>query len=175
MLVLEAWPTVSKVITQPWGARPEAYKRFGWSGGHEGIDIRAPLHTPIYAAAAGKITAARNTRRDGRPSAYGWHVIIEHDDGYQTLYAHLREDAPGIARPGAQVKAGQLVGYSGNTGNSQGAHLHFSVKKAGARTPGFLPGYVDPTPFIQAFLSRPPEEQKRRPVYPSHITKEQIL
>lgn len=170
MFTIDAWPTNFRTITQRWGARPAVYKRFGWAGGHEGIDFMAPMGSPIYAVAGGVVKAVRNTRRDGRPSAYGWQVVIEHNEGYETIYAHLAEDVQALTKPGIAVRAGQIIGYSGNTGNSDGAHLHFSLKRTGARTPGFPPKYIDPTPFIRAFLSRPP---RKRPT--SHITKEQIL
>lgn len=146
--VFTAWPTDHKVITQDFGARPEYYKKFGWIGGHEGIDIMAPLNAPYYAAAAGTVTKISNLRSDGKPSAYGWYIVIDHTDGYSSLYAHAQDDWFPVA-VGTEVKAGEIIGYSGNTGNSDGAHLHLTLKKVGAQTPGFPAGYVDPTPFIK--------------------------
>jgi len=88
--------------------------------GHKGIDYALPLGTPVLAAADGIVERAwvDNT-------GYGNVIIIRHlwNDG--TIYAHLRNWA---VQPGQQVKAGEIIGYSGNTGNSTGAHLHFEYR-----------------------------------------------
>ncbi|MCA9932203.1 MAG: M23 family metallopeptidase [Anaerolineales bacterium] len=146
-----AWPVEPPVIVnQKWGNAPEKYQEFGWSGGHEGIDLTAPLGVPIFAVAEGTIRFCSDKRQNGTPSAYGLRVEIEHANGYRTLYAHLRSDAAAISQPGTEVAAGQMIGFSGNTGNSTGPHLHFSLKHADARTPGFPATYIDPTPYFEA-------------------------
>jgi hypothetical protein len=83
----EVWPTANKRITQKFGARPDFYKQFGFPG-HEGIDLASPIGTPYMAVAAGKVIKVSDKRSDGKPSAYGWHVVVEHREGYSTLYAH---------------------------------------------------------------------------------------
>ncbi len=85
---------------------------------HDGIDINAPTGTPVAAVASGTVTTA------GWLGGYGYAVKVDHGDGIMTMYAHLSEVA---VWEGQWVEAGELVGYSGSTGNSTGPHLHFTV------------------------------------------------
>jgi murein DD-endopeptidase MepM/ murein hydrolase activator NlpD len=104
-----------------------------WSG-HLGIDIAAGEGAPVYAADSGVVTMAQG----GYNYGYGNVVQIDHGNGYSTVYAHL--SVIGVA-PCQSVSAGQWIGAAGNTGNSQGAHLHFEVRQGG----GFInPWFVLP-------------------------------
>lgn len=105
------------VITQRFGSNPAQYAKFGLRG-HNGIDFGCPTGTQIVSAADGLVI---ETGYD--PTGYGYYIKVKHD-GYLTLYAHLSQI---IAKQGEQVLAGELIGLSGNTGNSTGAHLHFGV------------------------------------------------
>jgi murein DD-endopeptidase MepM/ murein hydrolase activator NlpD len=101
-------------------------------GGHLGIDIAAGLGAPILAADAGVVTMAQSY------GGYGNMVMIDHGNGYITVYGHLSQinvvSCQGVA-------AGQLIGLAGSTGNSTGPHLHFEVRLKG----GFVnPWYVLP-------------------------------
>ncbi len=89
---------------------------------HDGIDIVARTGTPIIAAADGTVTRIMDQGNKG----YGRRIDITHVDSFMTRYAHLSR---WIVRPGQKVKKGQIIGYSGNTGASQGAHLHFEACK----------------------------------------------
>ncbi len=89
---------------------------------HNGIDIAAKYNTYVGAACEGKVIAT------GWMGGYGKAVIIEHKDGYKTLYGHLNTIS---TKPGRYVKAGQLVGKVGSTGYSTGPHLHFTLWKNG--------------------------------------------
>lgn len=91
---------------------------------HQGIDFGARRGTPVLAAAKGKVSFA------GRTRGYGNIIKILHVDGYQTLYAHLKNFRRGIKR-GRRVKKGQIIGYVGSTGLSTGPHLHFGLYKNG--------------------------------------------
>jgi len=105
-----------------------------WSG-HLAIDIGAGDGAPIYAADAGVVVFA-----GWATGGYGNMVMIDHGNGYQTLYAHMSSVAAGCGR---SVGQGTVVGYAGSTGNSTGAHLHFEVRYMG----GFVsPWYVLPAP-----------------------------
>ena len=95
-----------------------------WSG-HLGIDIAAGQGAAIYAADSGVVTMAQ----DGYNYGYGTVIAIDHGNGFATLYAHLSQRNVG---PCQSVYAGQLIGRSGNTGNSFGAHLHFEIRHNGA-------------------------------------------
>jgi murein DD-endopeptidase MepM/ murein hydrolase activator NlpD len=91
---------------------------------HLGIDYSAPTGRKIFASANGKIIY-RN-----RKGGYGKTIIIKHQHGYKTLYAHQHKFARGL-RIGSYVKQGRLIGYVGNTGRSTGPHLHFGLYKNG--------------------------------------------
>ncbi len=90
---------------------------------HKGMDFNAPLGTPIYATADGKvIDAGFNT------GGFGNRVVINHGYGYQTLYGHMLRIK---ARVGQEVKRGELIGYVGKTGKSTGPHCHYEVHRNG--------------------------------------------
>lgn len=121
------WPLGNFVITTYYGQRG-AYQRF-----HTGIDLAAPMGTPIYAAKAGQVETA------GWSSwGYGLHVIIDHGSEVETLYGHMSRIA---VQPGQFVERGQLIGYVGSTGWSTGPHCHFEVRVGGGtRNPlAYLP------------------------------------
>lgn len=147
--LFDAWPTTQKGINQWFGERPQYYQQFGFPG-HEGIDIAAPFGTPYFAAAGGRVIWVSDQRRSGGVSAYGWHIIIDHLNGFSSLYAHA--DPVGLIENGAEVEAGQVIGYSGSTGNSSGPHLHLTLKEEGYQLPGWPPGYHDPYPFLEHLL-----------------------
>lgn len=96
--------------------------------GTNGIDIAAPAGTPIVAAAGGDVIIALEGGWNG---GYGTYVVVRHDNGTQTLYAHMTSTAVGR---GQRVNQGQVIGYVGNTGRSTGAHLHFEIR-GGPRNP----------------------------------------
>jgi hypothetical protein len=86
---------------------------------HSGIDFAAPIGTPIYATADGKIVEV-NVRFSG----YGKMVVIDHGFGFKTRYAHMHDFA---VRQGQNIKRGELIGYVGDTGLSTAPHLHYEV------------------------------------------------
>lgn len=105
-----------------------------WSG-HLGIDIAAGEGATVYAADSGVVVFS-----GWATGGYGYMVMIDHGNGYQTIYAHLSNVS---ASCGRSVGQGQTIGYSGSTGKSTGAHLHFEVRYQG----GFVsPWYVLPAP-----------------------------
>lgn len=90
---------------------------------HTGIDFAAPIGTPIYATADGKIEEV-----SVKFSGYGKMVVIDHGFGYKTRYAHMHEFA---VRQGQNIKRGELIGYVGDTGLSTAPHLHYEVMMNG--------------------------------------------
>ena len=94
-----------------------------WSG-HPGIDIAAGLGAPVWAAAAGTVTIAQG----GWNGGYGNVVMIDHNNGYLTVYGHLSQIN---VVPCESVSAGTLIGLAGSTGNSTGPHLHFEIRQNG--------------------------------------------
>lgn len=96
--------------------------------GYNGVDFGAPIGTPIIAAASGTVTVSRDPAYWN--GGYGGYVVINHDNGTQTLYAHMSRN---VAVSGQPVSQGQVIGYVGNTGKSTGSHLHFEVR--GAQNP----------------------------------------
>lgn len=95
--------------------------------GYNGVDFGGPVGTPIRAAAGGRVITSRVGGWNG---GYGTFIVIEHNNGTQTLYAH---NSKNVVWQGQTVVQGQIIGYSGNTGRSTGPHLHFEVR--GARNP----------------------------------------
>jgi murein DD-endopeptidase MepM/ murein hydrolase activator NlpD len=90
---------------------------------HEGMDFTANTGSPIYATGDGIVDRADNTA-----SGYGNHIVIRHGFGYETLYGHLSKYN---CRAGQRVKRGDVIGYVGSTGRSEGPHLHYEVHKNG--------------------------------------------
>jgi murein DD-endopeptidase MepM/ murein hydrolase activator NlpD len=108
--------------------------RFGmrWGKMHQGVDLAVSTGTPVKAAASGTVTQA------GNAGSYGLLVIIKHANGYETRYAH---NSRITVKVGQYVKQGDIIAYSGNTGNSTGPHLHFEIRVNGKA--------VDPLNFIK--------------------------
>lgn len=145
------WPTQFGTITQAFGANPQVYNKFGLPG-HEGLDFVAPLGSEIYAVADGFVS---DIRLDGNSSPmqlpYGNQVRVQHDDGYETIYAHL--DQVVVVR-GQWVRAGELIALADDTGNSTGSHLHLTLKKKGTTQSGqttYPHDIIDPTPLLNPF------------------------
>lgn len=110
------------IITQKYG---NINRSLYGNNPHNGLDIGISIGTPVYASADGIVMRAdHNDVNSWKKYQYGTHVLIDHGNGLSTLYAHLARFAVGS---GAQVKRGQLIGYSDNTGYSTGSHLHFGV------------------------------------------------
>jgi LysM repeat protein len=102
---------VEGVITDLYGTR---------SGHHKGVDIGGDIGSPVYAAAGGIVSKSYFSE------SYGHVVFIIHDNGYETVYAHLNDR--GVLE-NQRVAQGERIGSVGNTGRSTGAHLHFEVHK----------------------------------------------
>jgi len=92
---------------------------------HYGMDFSSPRGTPIYATGDGVIT-----RADNKATGYGNHIVIDHGYGYESLYAHLYKYN---VKPRQKVQRGDLIGFVGSTGRSEGPHLHYEVFKDGQR------------------------------------------
>jgi murein DD-endopeptidase MepM/ murein hydrolase activator NlpD len=108
------WP-VHGVLTSYYGWR--------WGRMHEGIDLAVSNGTPVVASAAGVVI------HSGWMGGYGNLVVVDHGGGIATAYGHNTSVTVGV---GQQVAQGQLIAYSGNTGNSTGPHVHFEVRINGA-------------------------------------------
>jgi murein DD-endopeptidase MepM/ murein hydrolase activator NlpD len=108
-----------------WPVSGSVVSGFGMRSGrmHEGIDITASSGTPVRSAAAGTVIHA------GWLGGYGNLVVVDHGGGLSTAYAHNSSFASSV---GQSVAAGQVIAYSGNTGNSSGPHVHFEVRVNGS-------------------------------------------
>lgn len=109
-----------------WPSQYQALSGDDFREGHPGIDLSAPSGSAVFAADTGLVVFAGWTG-----VGYGNTVMIDHGNGYRTLYAHLSQVSTYC---GARVEKGKLIGLSGSTGNSSGPHLHFEVRVPG----GFL-------------------------------------
>ncbi|MEK7558444.1 MAG: peptidoglycan DD-metalloendopeptidase family protein [Patescibacteria group bacterium] len=96
--------------------------------GYNGVDLASFRGAPIVASATGNVIISR---QGGWNGGYGNYIVIQHDNGTQTLYAHNSEN---IVSVGDRVVQGQVIGYVGNSGRSTGSHVHFEVR--GAQNPG---------------------------------------
>ncbi len=119
------YPVSKIVFSQAYGKTTFAKKSkfYGKSGFHNGLDFAMPIGTKVLAAADGKVIATGNNGR----YAYGRWMAVDHGNGIVTMYGHLSATAKSR---GDRVKAGDTIARSGNTGNSTGPHLHFSVFSA---------------------------------------------
>lgn len=118
------WPIDNVRVTQYFG-NTEFARSGGYKGkGHNGIDLAAPIGTPIKAALTGTIVGTGNTDAVRGCYSFGKWVLVKHANGLDTLYAHLSSIQ---VSAGETVATGQLLGYSGETGYATGPHLHFGV------------------------------------------------
>ncbi|MFD8211657.1 transglycosylase family protein [Streptomyces sp. NPDC059695] len=123
---------VSADIGTRYGTRGSSWS----SGYHTGVDFPVPTGTSVKAVAAGRVVSA------GWGGAYGYQIVVRHDDGRYSQYAHL---SALTVRDGQRVHAGQRIARSGSTGNSSGPHLHFEIRTG--------PGYgsdIDPLAYLRA-------------------------
>lgn len=121
-----AWPVDNVIITQYFGntafatSNPQIYS----GGGHNGIDLGVGVGTSVKSASSGVVVATGDTDAVCRGASYGRWILVRHNNGLSTLYAHLSQI--GVTK-GQAVGRGEVIGYSGNTGYSTGPHLHFTV------------------------------------------------
>ncbi|HNY04459.1 MAG TPA: M23 family metallopeptidase [Candidatus Woesebacteria bacterium] len=108
------WPT-SGVITQ----------RYSWY--HPAVDIANASNPPVVAAATGSVVQA-----GWNVGGYGYYVVVDHGNGFQTLYAHLLNNSI-VVKAGDKVSQGQKLGTMGSTGRSTGTHLHFEIKSGSGK------------------------------------------
>lgn len=106
------WPLLHVEVTSPFGHRGHEF--------HEGIDLRASVGTPIYAAQSGTVIYA-----DSRIRGYGRMIVLKHREGLATVYAHASRL---LVHKGQKVKMGQKIAISGKSGHATGPHLHFEVR-----------------------------------------------
>ena len=127
----EKWlkPCAYSRVSSPFGYR--IHPVTGEWAMHKGVDLPAPKGTPIYASRSGYVTIATYH------STAGNYVTINHQDGYTSVYMHMTHDVVSV---GEYIKAGELIGYVGNTGRSKGYHLHFGITYDGS--------YVNPMNYI---------------------------
>ena len=106
-------------ITSKFGYR--VHPTLGRREMHRGTDLKAPIGTPIYATADGIVEYAGFHEKSG----YGNLIILQHNYGFKTYFGHLNKV---VIKYGSFIKKGELIGYSGNTGMSNGPHLHYEVR-----------------------------------------------
>lgn len=148
MYKIEHLPLDNISITSGFGMR-----RLMGMWWHNGVDLRSTVGTHVYAVSDGIVMEAKDN-----PSGYGLYVALYHDD-FGSLYAHLSEL---LVKKGQQVKAGDIIGYSGNTGASTGPHLHFEIRlcaqskfwdRCETDRQVFM-HCTDPMPFIDNLMAR---------------------
>lgn len=124
-------PVTTATYTSGYGVRSDPFR--GSAAMHAGIDLAAPMGTPIYATADGVVDRAEWS------GGYGNLVEIDHGRGLQTRFGHLSRI---LVHPGDHVARGQVIALMGSTGRSTGSHLHYEVRIDGHA--------VNPVPFLQS-------------------------
>jgi murein DD-endopeptidase MepM/ murein hydrolase activator NlpD len=149
-------PLDNLTITQYFGNTPFAKSGAYNGNGHNGMDFGTPVGTPVKAALGGIVVDLGDTDTVCRNASYGKWILLRHNNGLSTLYAHM--SGFNVSK-GQQVSTSQVIGYSGNTGYSTGPHLHFTVYATeGVRVmnrPSQACGgvYVMPVADLQAYLN----------------------
>ena len=110
-------PTTNTKITSKYGPRRRRL--------HNGIDVKVYIGDTIRSAFSGKVRVVKD---QGRRKGYGKYVIIRHDNGLETVYAHLSKQ---LVKEDQYVEVGEVIGLGGNTGRSTGSHLHFETRFLG--------------------------------------------
>ena len=128
------WPTNNtRLVTSPYGER---WCPFHGYESHNGADIDAARGSAVLAAKSGRVIQA------GWNGGYGISVMIAHDDGITTLYGHMDGCSVSV---GQTVSQGETIGICGSTGNSTGAHIHYTMYKNG--------GTIDPLPYLPGYIA----------------------
>lgn len=107
------WPVAGGIVRSPFGVRRGRL--------HAGLDISAPAGSPVYSARQGTVLYSGN-----KFSGYGNVVMIDHGDGFVTVYAH---NAKNLVGQGERVARGQVIAHVGATGNATGSHCHFEIRQ----------------------------------------------
>lgn len=113
------WP-INGIVRSSFGGRSDPLS--GEGAFHTGIDLAAPVGTPVHVTADGVVVSA------GWAGGYGKLVVVDHGNGIHTYYAHLSRMA---VMPGQEVRSGSTIAYSGSTGRSTGPHMHYEIRLAG--------------------------------------------
>ena len=123
-------------------------------GVHKGIDVVGKNYTCDYirAHSKGVVIGVRKDCNNFENGSYGNYVLLDHGNGYQTLYGHMKYGSVNV-NVGDKVSRSEVIGYMGNTGESFGAHLHFEVRHNGTR--------IDPYPYINRDLPNTYEESEK--------------
>lgn len=130
-----AWPLDNILITQGFGLTKDSTKLYShrqgaWNGKHTGVDFRAN-NDPVKAMASGTVIGSGNTDLVCPRASFGGWILIKYDNGLASIYSHM---STATVKNNQKVKAGDIVGYSGNTGYSTGPHLDIKVVPASAVT-----------------------------------------
>jgi murein DD-endopeptidase MepM/ murein hydrolase activator NlpD len=128
--VFLGFPLRTGVVSSRYGARIDPFT--GHTQFHHGIDLAAPLGSEVLAAREGRVIFT------GFDEVYGNYIVLQHANGYQTLYGHLKNS---LVRLNQEVVLGMIIGEVGVTGQTTGPHLHFEVRRKGVST--------DPSHFIR--------------------------
>jgi murein DD-endopeptidase MepM/ murein hydrolase activator NlpD len=122
------WPVAGRMLSN-FGGRSDPFS--GEGAFHSGVDIEAQFGTPVHAAADGVVIQSEFYH------GYGKMVTVDHGGGMRTMYAHLSQYK---VVPGQEVRRGDVLGFSGNSGATTGPHLHFEVRMGGSA--------VNPYPYL---------------------------
>lgn len=160
MIIMRCNPTDSLRIMSKFGPRKLLSMEY-----HNGIDIGPLIQNKqgdnIYSVADGTVRVSK-ANAGNRTTGYGYYIVIEHDT-FCSLYAHLQKLK---VKEGQRVKAGEVIGHMGNTGESTGLHLHFEIRDCNYtkfwerdKTSGKYIHAVDPQPLLNTFIIKTDREK----------------
>ena len=125
-----SWPVSDPQVNSGFGHRSDPF--WGGSRFHKGLDLNGSRGDGVHATASGKVIEV------GRNGGYGLAILVKHNNGYYSRYAHLSRTSVEL---GDSVEQGEMIGRIGSTGRSTGPHLHFEISKQGRA--------IDPLKVIQ--------------------------
>lgn len=155
-------PCDNNKVTSHYGYRPRFRRN------HKGVDLKVYTGDPIYAAFDGKVRLVKN-----EPRGYGLYIVIRHNNGLETIYAHLSKQ---LVVPNQEVKAGETIGLGGNTGRSTGSHLHFETRLLGyAIDPELLFNFGARDVTRDIFTFSPTGKESHRPDAYSGVGEDELI
>lgn len=145
------FPLKKTYVTSNYGYR----RTFGRN--HHGIDLKANIGDTVYAAFDGKVRIQQYNK-----GGYGNYVVIRHEESVETVYAHLSR---ALVKKNEEVKAGDPIGLSGNSGRSTGPHLHFEIRFMGiALNPGAIADFENKVLLSDNYMFFKKDKNKKRNV-----------
>lgn len=156
------YPLNSVIVTQEFGSTEVDYTKFGLVG-HHGVDLQAEEGTPVYAPETGDVLVSQNGYKDPLSGAFVAGEVIVVRGIYDNWLLHLSKRN---VSAGQRVAEGQLIGYSGDTGYTFGAHLHWGTRPLNPNMNNGYRGFINPKDALKGATMEKPQEGDAKNLYP---------